>query len=84
MSDDAFKILTNDHVIAVNQDPLGVQGNRTKQDGTNEIWQVPMKDGTRVALAFNRGDSASDITIQWADIGFPNSAVSVSYPCNYF
>lgn len=63
-------------MIGVNQDPLGIQGNRTKQDGTSEVWQVPLKNGTRVALAVNRGDSATDITIQWTDIGFPSSAVS--------
>ena len=77
ISDDALKILTNDYVIGVSQDPLGIQGNRTKQDGTNEIWQVPLKNGTYVALAVNRGSSAADITIQWSDIGFPNSAVSI-------
>lgn len=74
ISDDALNILTNDCVIGVNQDPLGIQGNRTKQDGTSEVWQVPLKNGTRVALAVNRGDSATDITIQWTDIGFPSSA----------
>lgn len=76
ISDDALSILTNDCVIGVNQDPLGIQGNRAKQDGYSEVWQVPLKNGTRVALALNRGDLATDITIQWTDIGFPNSAVS--------
>ena len=66
-------------MIGVNQDPLGIQGNRTKQDGTSEVWQVPLKNGTRVALAVNRGDSATDITIEWTDIGFPSSAVSRIY-----
>lgn len=79
MSNETLNILTNDYVIAVNQDPLGMQGNKTKVDGTNEVWQVPLKDGKRAVLAVNRGDIASNITINWSDVGLDTSTVSYQY-----
>jgi alpha-galactosidase len=73
MDNTTLKILTNDEVIAVNQDSLGVQGNRTKVDGTNEIWQCPLSDGSRAVILLNRGDSSTDIKMEWSDIGLDNS-----------
>lgn len=52
-------ILTNDEVIAVNQDPLGKQGWMLRKTGDQEIWVKPLS-GNRWAVAlFNRGDQAA-------------------------
>ena len=82
ISDDALRILTNDEVIAVNQDKLGVQGNKTKVMGTSEIWAGPLSDGSKAVILLNRGDSTVDITAQWSDIGWDNSAVSIIIKIN--
>lgn len=54
-------ILTNDEVIAVNQDPLGKQGWMLRKTGEQEIWVKPLS-GDRWAVAlFNRGDQSADM-----------------------
>src|SRR5215471_14779186 len=47
MSSDIATILTNKEVIAVDQDPLGVQGRRVRRDGKQEIWAKQLADGSR-------------------------------------
>ncbi|MCJ2183585.1 glycoside hydrolase family 27 protein [Novosphingobium sp. 1949] len=62
-------ILTNPRVIAIDQDPRGVQGQAMRKDGTREVWAKPLADG-RVALAlFNRGESAIEAPLTPADAG---------------
>jgi len=34
-------LLTNPEVIAIDQDPLGIQGHRIKQEGPLEVWRSP-------------------------------------------
>lgn len=54
-------ILSNDEVIAVNQDSLGKQGWILRKTGEQEIWVKPLS-GDRWAVAlFNRGDQAAII-----------------------
>jgi len=38
MNDETKKILTNSEVIAIDQDTLGIQGHRIKQEGAIEVW----------------------------------------------
>jgi len=42
-----LEILTNPEVIAVDQDPAGIQGHRVWQEGPLEIWMKPLADGAR-------------------------------------
>lgn len=69
MSNDTFRILTNSEVIAVNQDPMGVQGNRSKVDGDKEVWQGPLAYDSYAVLLVNRGSSPASITAEWGDFG---------------
>lgn len=65
-------ILTNGEVIAVDQDPLGVQGRRVvKADGA-EVWMRPLADGGRAVVLLNRTNSARHITATWSDLGYPS------------
>ncbi|HEV2867224.1 MAG TPA: alpha-galactosidase, partial [Allosphingosinicella sp.] len=48
-------ILLNREVIAVDQDPLGVQGRRVRDDGEQELWVKPLAGGARAVLFLNRG-----------------------------
>jgi len=50
-------LLTNDEVLAVNQDRMCLQARRIKEDlgdGT-EVWAKPLADGTIAVGVFNRG-----------------------------
>ena len=48
-------LLTNDEVLAVNQDSLGKQATRLIKDGEIEVWAKPLADGTTALGVFNRG-----------------------------
>ena len=78
MSSETVRILTNHEVIAVNQDKLGVQGNKTKTNGQSEIWSGPLYGGAYAVLLLNRGDQSVNITAQWSDFGLdPNQMADV-------
>lgn len=75
MDQTTHEILSNKEVIAVNQDKLGVQGKKVKQNGELEVWAGPLS-GKRVAVVlWNRSSSKADITSYWSDIGLDSSTV---------
>jgi len=56
MSKAAVETITNMEAIAVNQDPLGIQGKIVWTDGTVSLWaDKPLFDGSRAVLVFNQG-----------------------------
>ena len=70
--DEATKsILLNRDVIAVDQDPLGVQGHRVAQNGTSEVWVKPLSGGACAIVLFNRGDTPAVIEATDSHIGWP-------------
>jgi alpha-galactosidase len=71
MSAEIQEILTNKEVIAVDQDPLGMEGRRVWKNGDLEVWAKQMKDGGRAVILFNRGKSDAEISAAWEDIGYP-------------
>ncbi|KQV62200.1 MULTISPECIES: glycoside hydrolase family 27 protein [unclassified Caulobacter] len=64
-------ILLNKEVIAINQDKLGVQGRRVRDDGDLEVWSKPLADGGRAVILFNRGAEAKSIAVDWTELGYP-------------
>jgi alpha-galactosidase len=72
MPDYIAEILMNKEVIAIDQDPAGVQGTRVSQIGpagyTLEVWKKPLAKGVAVAL-FNRSLDTARITVKWSDVG---------------
>ena len=79
MSAATLAILTNDEVIALNQDPLGVQGHMVKTSATGqEVWAGPLADGSVGVVLFNRNDTLSQrMTVRWADVGLSANATAV-------
>jgi alpha-galactosidase len=69
MDDFTLGLLTNDEVIAVNQDPLGKQARRVSQQGDLEVWAKEMEDGSYAVGLFNRGRWKKDVTVRWVDLG---------------
>lgn len=69
MSDDTKTILLNKEVIAVNQDPRGVQGKLVRsQSEDTEIWSGPLLNGNHAVVLFNRGFNHANITLEWSDM----------------
>lgn len=72
MSPATRNILMNREVIAVDQDPLGVQGDRVWKDGDLEVWARPLQGGGRAVVLLNRGEAPADITVTWAQLHYPD------------
>ncbi|MDB6109082.1 MAG: glycoside hydrolase clan [Pedosphaera sp.] len=72
-------ILTNREVIAVDQDPAGVQGVCVATNGALQVWCKPLgSNGVIKAVALlNRGTNTGTITANWSDLGLPAGFASV-------
>jgi alpha-galactosidase len=64
-------ILLNREVIAVDQDRLGIQGRRVRDDGDRELWVKPLAGGARAVLLLNRGTAPAEISFTWEELGYP-------------
>ncbi len=71
--------LTNADVIAVDQDPLGKQGQLVASPGTNlQVWsKILSGTNSRAVALLNRGSSNASITVQWSALGIPTGAATV-------
>jgi alpha-galactosidase len=74
MPAETASILTNREVIAIDQDPLGKQGDRVSEVGPVEIWAKPLSGGDKAVALFNRNDTALPITVKLSDVGFAKGA----------
>lgn len=73
MSKATREILTNLEVIAVDQDPLGIQGHIIQKDGQVSIWgDKKLFDGSQAVLIFNQNDLPVEVSIRWTEIGINN------------
>ena len=73
MSESTRSILLNKEVIAIDQDPMGIQGHRVRKDGDLEVWSKQLADGGRAVILLNRSKAPAKISANWADIGFPDT-----------
>jgi hypothetical protein len=64
-----FGLLTNDEVLALDQDPLGQPATRVSQSGKTETWIRNLSDGSKAAALFNRGEISVTVTLDWAAAG---------------
>jgi alpha-galactosidase len=71
MTPDTRDILLNKEVIAVDQDPMGIQGHGVQKDGDLEVWSKQLADGSRAVALLNRSDKPAKISADWRDIGYP-------------
>jgi alpha-galactosidase len=73
MSASTREILLNKDVIAVDQDPMGIQGHRVKKTGDLEVWSKQLADGGRAVILLNRGAATAKVSANWSDIGYPDT-----------
>jgi alpha-galactosidase len=62
-------ILTNREVIALNQDPLGLQGRCVGRHVFGEVWLKPLQFGHSAVGLFNRGEEPLSLTAHWSNLG---------------
>jgi alpha-galactosidase len=68
LSDDTKAILLNKDVIAIDQDSMGVEGNRIAKNGDQEVWARPLAKGAYAIALFNRGTDPANISVKWSDV----------------
>jgi alpha-galactosidase len=74
MDEFTLSLLTNDEVIAVNQDPLGKQAGRvSKDDEGHEVWAKDLEDGSKAVGLFNRGEFPATVTAKFDDLKLTGS-----------
>jgi alpha-galactosidase len=75
MNTNVIEILTNKEVIAVNQDSLGIQGHKVRDDGNFEVWSKLLRDSSQAVILLNRSSSEMRMSVAWQEIGFENDAL---------
>ena len=78
VSDDLAKMraasratVSNGEVIAVDQDPAGVQGTLLASSGQGQVWVKPLSDGSRAVALLNRGSTPVRVRTSALAIGLP-------------
>jgi len=70
MSEETLAIITNREVIAIDQDPLGIQGLRTKKEGDLQYWFKPLSDGAWAFCLLNAGPEDQTVELDWESLEF--------------
>jgi alpha-galactosidase len=69
LSPESIKMLENRQVIAVDQDPLAIQGTAVQRMGAAQVWSRQLVDGHRAIALLNRGSRALRITTSARKVG---------------
>jgi alpha-galactosidase len=56
------ELLTNERLLAIDQDPLGIQGTPDRRDGNEEVWSKRLQDGGTAVAFHNRGEDGREIS----------------------
>jgi alpha-galactosidase len=71
LDDFTLNLLTNDEVLAINQDPLGKQAVQVKVEEMTKIWVKELEDGSKAIGVFNLDNTNKEIVVNWSDLKMP-------------
>ena len=74
LSPETIKMLENRQVIAVDQDPLGIQGTVVQQEGSGQAWSKPLSHEQAAVALLNRGAVPLQITTTASKAGLRSAA----------
>ncbi|HTR80980.1 MAG TPA: putative Ig domain-containing protein [Bacteroidota bacterium] len=76
---DAFtlNLLTNDEVLAIDQDPLGKEAVSVTSDGSVRTYEKFLEDGSKAIGFFNLGDKDTTMTVRWTGLMGPQEVRDV-------
>jgi hypothetical protein len=63
-----LNLLTNDEVIAVNQDALGRQAQQLIKNDSFQVWVKELQDGSKAIGIFNMSNDYRKLSVNWNDI----------------
>ncbi|MGN6372081.1 MAG: glycoside hydrolase family 27 protein [Solirubrobacteraceae bacterium] len=73
ISPSSLAALKNPDVLAIDQDPAGVQGQLVSSSGEAQVWAKPLAGGARAVALLNRGSLPLRIQTSAAAVGMPSS-----------
>jgi alpha-galactosidase len=76
MNDTIKDILTAPEIIAIDQDPLGIQGTRIRNNSGLQVWQKPLKDGSIAVALLNVTNFSAAMYVTLEEIGFKKDVAS--------
>jgi alpha-galactosidase len=79
LSQQTIDMLSNPDVIAIDQDPAGIQGTRVSQQGNGDAWVKPLANGDRAVALLNRGDEPLTISTTAQAAGLGNTGAYVEH-----
>jgi alpha-galactosidase len=68
---DAFtlNLLSNDEVLALDQDALGKEAKTVAKNGEARVYAKDLADGSKAVGLFNLGETEIQVTVHWSDLG---------------
>jgi alpha-galactosidase len=69
LDDFTLSLLTNDEVLAIDQDPLGKQATQFSNLDGKVVYAKTLADGSIAVGLFNRGETETTITLKWGPWG---------------
>ena len=73
-----MSLLTNDEVLAVNQDPLGVQAKQIIISDSYQVWAKPLADGSLAVGIFYTGTDSPVNAFNWGE-GVPKKTITMNW-----
>ena len=68
LDDFTMNLLTNDEVLAIDQDPLGKQADKVYNNNDIQYWTKPLSDGSLAVGLFNLGNRKQKVHVLYADL----------------
>jgi len=69
LDDFTLNLLTNDEVLAIDQDPLGNMAKQLPSDGNDRVLVKELEDGSKAVGLFNTGKENIVVKVKWEQIG---------------
>jgi hypothetical protein len=77
MDNFTLNLLSNDEVLAVDQDALGKQAQQVFKTDDYQIWMKELEDGSHAIGIFNLSEKYQSINVDWNEIGLNDSSFKV-------
>jgi hypothetical protein len=77
LDDFTLNLLSNDEVIAIDQDPLGKQAQQLLKTASYQLWIKDLEDGNKALAIFNLSDKYEVIRFHWSDLGLKENTYLV-------
>ncbi|MBD3242778.1 MAG: hypothetical protein GF331_19455 [Chitinivibrionales bacterium] len=69
MDDWTLALLSNEEVLAVDQDPLGARCRRVRKDSDTQVWARELHDRSVAVGLFNLGPDSATVRVSWEELG---------------